>query len=533
MQSIRMKLAASLGMATLLLLIAMGTAIYSLIAVTERSAMVLERDLPRMRIFDELYQTGLLGGQALRNYVLHPGPIPLKTIHDSREKFVAAMNAAMKENNPATRAALEKIGSDWQSVDAARRKAIGLADANDLKGAIAVIDTWETPPWRDLRLVITDLAKAETVRVQNDSRADLDLARKRIWIATGTASFAFLLGGILVFNTVGRFTTRLSRLTCLIERATREHDLTIRMPRESADEAGRISASFNRFQESLQKLIQGLHLKAGEVALSAGQIAETSGRISGASQDQSDATARTASAVEEMSVSILSVAASADEVKIVSQQSLSRAESGNEAVKALISEISRIESAVNDIASQLGEFLSSTRSISKLTGQVKKMAEQTNLLALNAAIEAARAGESGRGFAVVADEVRKLAEISGDSAKAIDEVTLALDEQSHKVEHCVENGLGALYACRANADLVTGILSSASVASERANQGVGEITASVAEQKVASQDIARNIERIARMAEANCVIVKDAMEAASQLSGVAHSLNEAVSLFKA
>lgn len=533
MQGIRAKLASSLGIATLLLLIAMGTAIFSLVAVTDRSAVILESDLPHMRIFDEMYQEGLLGGQALRNYVLHPGPIPLKTIDVSRMKFESAMAAASKENDPAITGALERIRADWQAVDAARTKALALADAKDQQGAIAVIENQETPPWRDLRHVVTDLVKSETDRVNSDTRMDLDQARKRIWLAAGTAAFAFILGGILVFNTVGRFTSRLSRLAGHLERAASEHDLTLRMAVDSRDEAGRISASFNRFLESLQELIKGIHQKADEVASSANHIASTSNRISGSSQDQSDATSRTAAAMEEMSVSIASVASASDEVRAVAEQSLARAESGNDAAKALVSEISRIERAVDDIAREVNAFLSSTRSINQLTGRVKEMADQTNLLALNAAIEAARAGEAGRGFAVVADEVRKLAEMSGNSARAIDDVTLALDEQSHRVENCIENGLDALRASVANADLVTGVLNSASEASISTNRGVGEIASSVAEQKTVSTDIARSIEQIAQMAEKNCLIVKDAMNAADQLNGVAVSLTEAVSRFKA
>jgi methyl-accepting chemotaxis protein len=532
MQSIRTKLAASLGIAAMLLLTSLGVAVYSLISVTDRSAAVLDGDLPRMQLFNEMYQEGLLGGQAIRNYILHPGPIPRKTLPASEAAFDAAMKNISAQSDAATRDALSKIINNWNMVKDARHKAETLADANNTQGALSVIEGDETPHWRDLRHAVMDLVNEESAKVRTDAHADLVQARQRIWIAVCTAGFAFILGGALVAITVGRFTERLFRLTGHVERATRDHDLTLRLESDSSDEAGRISASFNRFMESLQKTVQIIHEKAEAVASTASQISSTSARIADASHAQSDATARTAASVEEMTTSIASVAATAEEVSSGASHSLSQTEAGNEAVKSLISEMSRIEGVVDEIASQVDAFVSSTRAISQLTDKVKDIADQTNLLALNAAIEAARAGESGRGFAVVADEVRKLAEISSQSAREIDDVTSLLDKQSHEVESKIENGLDALRSSRANADLVTGVLHEARRASESTHQGVGGIASSVSEQRIVSTDIARNIERIARMAEENSLVVKDASASAIQLKTVAESLGEAAGRFR-
>ena len=499
MHSIRTKLASSLGIAALLLLAALGTAVYSLISVTNRSAAVLDEDLPRMQLFNEMYQEGLLGGQAIRNYILHPGPIPRQVIPASESAFDAALKGAYARSDD--KAELARIGSDWDTVRDARRKAEALADANDQQGALAVIQSEETPRWRDLRLTIMDLVKSESARIRSDAHADLEQARLRIWIAIGMAVLALILGGALVTITAVRFTDRLARLTDHVERATQNHDLTLRLEPDSADEAGRISSSFNRFMESLQKTVKSIRERAAAVSTSAGQIASTSEKIADASHAQSDATARMAASVEQMTASISSVASTAQKVSSNASQSLSQAEAGNEAVKSLISEMSRIESVVEDLASQVGAFVSSTKAINRLTGQVKEIADQTNLLALNAAIEAARAGEHGRGFAVVADEVRELAERTRQSTT---EVSIMLAEIQKETKSTVDSMDASLGLVAQGARLVSSVTDSIQQNNQNISTMVNEInemTHALEEQKVAVQNVALNVAVVANTAE--------------------------------
>jgi methyl-accepting chemotaxis protein len=198
----------------------------------------------------------------------------------------------------------------------------------------------------------------------------------------------------------------------------------------------------------------------------------------------------------------------------------------------MVQELQHVETAVKEIATAVSEFVANTQSITNMTQQVRDIAEQTNLLALNAAIEAARAGEQGRGFAVVADEVRKLAEKSAHSATQIDEVTQSLGAQSGKVEKTVQRGMNALQTSQDHVRDVTAVLIQSNESVGGVNQGLEEISRSINIQRDATQEIARNIERIASMSQQSNAIVQRTVAAVKGMEQVSANLSSTVGRFK-
>ncbi len=317
-----------------------------------------------------------------------------------------------------------------------------------------------------------------------------------------------------------------------MSRTAADGDLTRRVKVYGNDEVGQAATAFNGLISGFSEIIRQVNGSAETVSATAARLSTSSAEIEHGSQAQSEAAASTAAAVEEITVSISSVASNTEDVRKLSERSLQQTRLGNQNVAGMVGEIERVQEAVKLIASSVKEFVESTRAIAGMTQQVKDIADQTNLLALNAAIEAARAGEQGRGFAVVADEVRKLAEKSAQSAGEIDRVTSSLNDKSTDVEDAVQRGLQSLQATQEQVERVSQVLTEAGALVEQSSAGVNDIASSVQEQSVASNEIARNVENIAQMSEENHAAVESNAEQIVRLEELAHDLQDAVKKFR-
>ncbi|MBZ0092848.1 MAG: methyl-accepting chemotaxis protein, partial [Sulfuricellaceae bacterium] len=133
---------------------------------------------------------------------------------------------------------------------------------------------------------------------------------------------------------------------------------------------------------------------------------------------------------------------------------------------------------------------------------------------------------------VVADEVRKLAEKSSQSAGEIDRITRVLESRSGAVEEAIRQGQGALQSSQDHLENVAVVLSEAGSLVQSTTAGMDEINASVREQRIASTEIANNVERIAQSAEANSAAAGESVRDADELRGLAYTLKDTLGKFK-
>ncbi|MDP3639512.1 MAG: methyl-accepting chemotaxis protein, partial [Azonexus sp.] len=171
--------------------------------------------------------------------------------------------------------------------------------------------------------------------------------------------------------------------------ASGEGDLTRRLPVNGQDEVGQSASVFNEMMENFNQLVRQVRDSASQVSSRVAALSDNTDRVSQSSHLQNEKSNQAAAAVEQLVLSISSIAQSAEHVQHQSQESLSRANEGSRNLTVLLGEMNVVESAVKEMAVSVNDFVRNTESITQMTREVKDIAEQTNLLALNAAIEAA------------------------------------------------------------------------------------------------------------------------------------------------
>ena len=534
--SIRNKLLLAVATASLLVAIALGVALTSLAGISSSFSSFVEQDMKKLEAFSKMYAQALQGGQALRNIVLNPSQDKrgLINLEKSNRDFDDAYQSALKltQDDPVWHAVTAEVGEKWKLTLQARQRVFDVVSTNQTE-AIKLLNDEETPSWRATReLVLKSIADLEATTETTKMRIT-DKAHTALIISLVIGVVALLVGIIVVMLVAESVKRSLDMVALSMAKlATGEGDLTQRMMVQSSDEVGRMAEAFNRFMTQLQDIVRQMRNNGDELSSSAAELSSTAVQVSDASHNQNDAASSTAAAVEEMTVSISSIADAAAAMRKLSNASLDHTQNGNARLSELIGEIGDVESAVAEISKSVSVFMKSTEQITHMTLQVKEIADQTNLLALNAAIEAARAGEQGRGFAVVADEVRKLAEKSAKSAGDIDAVTQTLGQQSAEVEKSIERSRQALQKSQDYMENVAVALGETTSSVGQANQSVDEISSSIQEQKMASTDIAQNIERIAIMSEENNIAIAETSRAASDLELLAAKMQSLVSRFK-
>lgn len=160
------------------------------------------------------------------------------------------------------------------------------------------------------------------------------------------------------------------------------------------------------------------------------------------------------------------------------------------------------------------------------------VADQSNLLALNAAIEAARAGDQGRGFAVVADEVRNLAKRTSASTAAIGKLVVSMQTAGHDAVNWMLSANHQISSGKQLSETSVGQIDGIRDSSEQVVSSVGDILEAIGEQSSTTQNIAQQVEMVARLSEKNNHTARETASVALELDRLSTSLRDAVSKFQ-
>ncbi|WP_028535955.1 methyl-accepting chemotaxis protein [Paludibacterium yongneupense] len=311
-----------------------------------------------------------------------------------------------------------------------------------------------------------------------------------------------------------------------------EADLTRRIEVDTHDEVGETAHAFNDFVSRIAALFRELRDNAG--VLTSG-VVEVNGLVERVARDSnrlSDISSANAASIEQVSVSVSNIAATAQETDALAKRTGEASQQSAGDVQDISDKMSHTSRSVSDLSQLLESLEKRSQEITKITNVISAIANQTNLLALNAAIEAARAGEQGRGFAVVADEVRKLAERTG---QATVEISQMIESILDEIKRAVATMQGTMGMVESSVGLTQGARERLEAISLTMNDMIAKISSiafATGEQQQAAVAMAQSTESINNQIVQSDSDMQSARQALSRLDAVAGQIQSAFDRFR-
>ncbi|MCL2844660.1 MAG: methyl-accepting chemotaxis protein [Chitinivibrionia bacterium] len=238
-----------------------------------------------------------------------------------------------------------------------------------------------------------------------------------------------------------------------------------------------------------KKITVNLRKVTDDLDEAANNLADVSNNASASVSHMSDATARNATNLEEISSSLT-------EITSMTSQTATNAKSAEGLVKDSVEKAKVGQDAMNRLNEAVIEIQNSSNDTAKILKDIDEIAFQTNLLALNAAVEAARAGEAGKGFAVVAEEVRSLAQRSAESAKKTADLIQGSQQSSAQGVSLAQETAAAIEKITITASKISVVVGEITNAAKEQAQGVSSIAKAVNDMNVDTQSSATDARNI-------------------------------------
>jgi methyl-accepting chemotaxis protein len=298
------------------------------------------------------------------------------------------------------------------------------------------------------------------------------------------------------------------------------------------DEASLLIRSLAVMQRDLRGMIEVIRSNAQDVSRMGRQLSGGCHEVAGSSQQQSSAANTMSVATSEMTASIEEVTRHAQQALHMANQAEGLAQNGGRVIHQVVSDMDGIARSAQQSAQVIRTLDKESEGIFNIIQVIKGIADQTNLLALNAAIEAARAGEQGRGFAVVADEVRSLAGRTSASTQEIANMVASIQEGTRNAVASMEAGVAQVDKGIAVTAEVERAIREILEATLSTTQLVNDITRTIGEQSLASNEIAHQVSTIAEMSAKNTQVIGQTASATDELSTLADQLTKSVDRFQ-
>lgn len=309
-------------------------------------------------------------------------------------------------------------------------------------------------------------------------------------------------------------------------------DFTKKISLEGKDEFAWMAWKCNTVVKNLASMVRDIVKDAEQVAAAAEELSTITEQSRQRVFNQNLQTEQVASAMTEMSATVHEVARNASRAAEAAQDANEQAKNGTSVVKQTIQSINGLATEVEKTSEAINKLKEDSVAIGAVLDVIRGIAEQTNLLALNAAIEAARAGEQGRGFAVVADEVRTLASRTQQSTQEIQGMIERLQTGANQAVSAMVQGKSA---AKTSVDQAINAGESLEIINrfiDTIKDMNTQIAAAAEEQSITAEEINRNVVNISGISHETAQGSEQMAAASEELARLASHLQEQVGRFK-
>ena len=313
-----------------------------------------------------------------------------------------------------------------------------------------------------------------------------------------------------------------------LEEKAEEADRVAQSAKHASDEAEKAKARAERDKERMIAVAHKLEKVIENVGEASAQIEAMSRDIQSGTDVQMERAQSTATAMEEMTATVLEVARNAAESAEQAELAMGKAREGAHVVESSIDSMNTIQEQAGGLKEDMNRLGEQAVAIGNILNVISDIADQTNLLALNAAIEAARAGDAGRGFAVVADEVRKLAEKTMQATKEVGDSIGAIQSVAKSNVSSMDSVVGLIDQARELVDESGDVLREIVDNVETSAGQVRNIATAAEQQSATSEEINTSLDEINRIAHQTADAVSESVHSITSLAGQSEELQRVI-----